>query len=158
MDEQWSFVGSKQRPRWLWYTIDHAKNTILAYAFGRCQDSVFKVLKKLFIPFQVTHFYTDDWATDERHLEAKQHTVGKMNTQKIERKNLNLRNWIKRLARKTICFSKSDFVHDTVIGYRSTTESLAGTFMLNNIFVPLPFFHRFTLCSAFFASFFGVSD
>ena len=42
--------------------------------------------------------------------------VGKQNTQKIERKNLNLRTWIKRLTRKTICFSKSEKMHDIVIG------------------------------------------
>ncbi|MDP2904562.1 MAG: IS1 family transposase, partial [Methylovulum sp.] len=33
-----------------------------------------------------------------------------------ERKNLNFRTWIKRLARKTICFSKREIMHDTVIG------------------------------------------
>jgi IS1 family transposase len=38
------------------------------------------------------------------------------NTQKIERKNLNLRTLVKRLTRKTICFSKSEVMHDTVIG------------------------------------------
>ena len=42
--------------------------------------------------------------------------MGKCNTQKIERKNLNFRIWIKRLARKMICFSKSEVMHDTVIG------------------------------------------
>jgi len=36
--------------------------------------------------------------------------------QKIERKNLNFRTWIKRLTRKTICFSKKEIMHDTVIG------------------------------------------
>jgi hypothetical protein len=44
------------------------------------------------------------------------HQVGRRNTQKIERKNLNLRTWIKRLTRKTICFSMSVLMHDTVIG------------------------------------------
>ena len=34
----------------------------------------------------------------------------------IERKNLNFRTWIKRLARKTICFSKLEKMHDIVIG------------------------------------------
>ncbi|MEP1080278.1 IS1 family transposase [Leptolyngbya sp. PL-A3] len=34
----------------------------------------------------------------------------------MERKHLNLRTRIKRLARKTICFSKSERLHDTVIG------------------------------------------
>jgi insertion element IS1 protein InsB len=29
---------------------------------------------------------------------------------------LNVRTWIKRLTRKTICFSKLEIMHDTVIG------------------------------------------
>jgi len=37
-------------------------------------------------------------------------------TQQIKRKHLTLRTRIKRLARKTLCFSKSVFMHDTVIG------------------------------------------
>ena len=36
--------------------------------------------------------------------------------QKIERKHLMLRTRIKRLARKTICFSKSTQLHNIVIG------------------------------------------
>ncbi|MFM8331390.1 MAG: IS1 family transposase, partial [Candidatus Methylumidiphilus sp.] len=38
------------------------------------------------------------------------------NTQNIERKHLTLRTRIKRLARKTICFSKLETMHDIVIG------------------------------------------
>ncbi len=64
----------------------------------------------------ISHYYTDDRGAYERHLEAEKHEVGKRNTQKIERKNLNGRTWIKRLARKTICFSKTETMHDTVIG------------------------------------------
>jgi insertion element IS1 protein InsB len=47
---------------------------------------------------------------------SKVHTVGKANTQRIERKHLTLRTRIKRLARRTICFSKTELMHDTVIG------------------------------------------
>ncbi|MDD2801315.1 MAG: IS1 family transposase [Methylobacter sp.] len=49
-------------------------------------------------------------------MDADQHEIGKRNTQKIERKNLNLRTCIKRLAHKTICFTKPEVMHDTVIG------------------------------------------
>ncbi|MDO9104065.1 MAG: IS1 family transposase [Methylovulum sp.] len=73
-------------------------------------------IKALLEPFGITRKYTDDWGAYERHLDADKHEVGKRNTQKIERKNLNLRTWIKRLARKTICFLKSELMHDTVIG------------------------------------------
>ena len=38
------------------------------------------------------------------------------NTQKIERKHLTLRTRIKRVVRKTICFSKSIQMHDIVLG------------------------------------------
>jgi IS1 family transposase len=61
-------------------------------------------------------FYTDDWGAYERHLEPENHSVGKENTQKIERKNLTLRTRIKRLVRKTICFSKKILMHDMIIG------------------------------------------
>lgn len=116
MDEQWSFVGNKSNQRWLWYAIDHATNTVLAYVFGKRKDEVFKKLKALLEPLGISRYYTDDWGAYERHLAADKHEVGKRNTQKIERKNLNFRTWIKRLARKTICFSKLETMHDTVIG------------------------------------------
>jgi len=64
----------------------------------------------------ITQFYTDDWGAYERHLSADQRVIGKSGTQKIERKHLTLRTRIKRWARKTICFSKLDKMHDTVIG------------------------------------------
>jgi insertion element IS1 protein InsB len=49
-------------------------------------------------------------------IDADEHQPGKRNTQKIERKHLTLRTRIKRLTRKTICFSKSIQMHDIVIG------------------------------------------
>jgi len=116
IDEQWSFVGNKSNQRWLWYAVDHATNTVLAYVFGKRKDEVFKALKALLEPFGISRYYTDDWGAYERHLETDKHEVGKRNTQKIERKNLNFRTWIKRLTRKTICFSKLETLHDTVIG------------------------------------------
>ena len=73
-------------------------------------------LKALLEPFGIAVFYTDDWGAYERHLPPEQHRVGKSNTQKIERKHLTLRTRIKRLARKTICFSKVEKMHDIVIG------------------------------------------
>ena len=115
-DEQWSYVGKKPNQRWLWYAVDHATNRVIAYVFGKRRDVVFKELKALLDPFGITRYYTDDWGAYERHLDADKHEIGKRNTQKIERKNLNWRTWIKRLARKTLCFSKSELMHDTVIG------------------------------------------
>jgi insertion element IS1 protein InsB len=103
----WRFVSRKSNPRWLWHAIDHHTGMVLAYVFGRRQDEVFLKLKELLEPFGITRYYTDGWGAYERHLEPNQHTVGKDNTQKIESKHINLRTRIKRLVRRTICFSKS---------------------------------------------------
>ena len=138
LDEQWSFVGKKSQQRWLWYAVDHATNTVIAYVFGRRKDTVFKRLKALLDPLKIARYYTDDWGAYERHLDAEQHEVGKSNTQKIERKNLNLRTWIKRLARKTICFSKNEAMHDTVIGLLINKVEFGMTFMPKFRFDPLP--------------------
>ena len=83
---------------------------------GGHTDDVFLKWKQLLEPFGIKRFYTDGWGAYKRHLDAEQHQVGKANTQKIERKHLTLRTRIKRLVRKTICFSKSEVVHDVVIG------------------------------------------
>ncbi len=112
MDEQWSYVGNKANPRWLWYAIDHATNTVLAYVFGKRKDEVFQTIES----YNIVRYYTDNWGAYQRHLDPDKHEVGKHNTQKIERKNVNFRTWIKRLNRKTICFSKLELLHDTVIG------------------------------------------
>jgi insertion element IS1 protein InsB len=116
VDEMWSFVQRKKEQRWLWHAIDHRSGQVLAYVFGRRQDEVFLKLKALLEPFGITRYYTDYWGAYTRHLEAAEHQPGKRNTQQIERKHLTLRTRIKRLARKTICFSKSIQMHDLVIG------------------------------------------
>ena len=116
LDEMWSFVGKKAQPRWLWHAIDHHSGHVLAYVFGRRQDTDFLQLKALLAPFGITRFYTDGWGAYERHVDAEKHTVGKAHTQKIESKHINLRTRIKRLVRRTICFSKTERMHDLVIG------------------------------------------
>lgn len=116
VDEMWSFVQRKKAPRWLWHAIDHRSGKVLAYVFGRRKDEVFLKLQALLEPFGITRYYTDYWGAYTRHLDADMHQPGKRNTQKIERKHLTLRTRIKRLARKTICFSKSIQMHDIVIG------------------------------------------
>ena len=77
---------------------------------------MFLQLQTLLASFGLTRYYTDGWGADERHLDADKHRVGKDNTQKIESKHINLQTRIKRLVRRTLCFSKTEQRHDLVIG------------------------------------------
>ena len=116
LDEMWSYVRSKANPRWLWHAIDHHSGHVLAYVFGRRQDTVFLQRQALLEPFGITRYSTDGWGAYERHIDTDKHQIGKENTQKIESKHINLRTRIKRLVRRTICFSKTEHMHDLVIG------------------------------------------
>ncbi len=110
------YVGKKSNPRWLWHAIDRHIDQVLAYVFGKRSDEAFLQLKKLLEPFRIKQLCTDGWGTKERHLPVELHEVSKRKAQRIERKHLRLRTRIKQLARKTICFSKSEVMHEGVIG------------------------------------------
>ncbi len=116
LDEMWSYVGKKAEPRWLWHAIEHHSGTVLAYVFRRRKATVFLELQALLEPFGITRFSTDGWGAYERHITPEQHVVGKENTQRIASKHINLRPRIKRLVRRSICFSKTTTIHDLVIG------------------------------------------
>ena len=116
LDEMWSFVGSKRHQRWLWHALDRRSGQVLAYVFGRRKDEVFLELKQLLEGFGIQKFCSDGWGAYERHLCPETHEIGKRKTQQIERKHLRLRTRIKRLARRTMCYSRSEEMHDIVIG------------------------------------------
>jgi len=116
MDEMWSFYHDKGHQVWLWWAVDHETNTPLAYTFGTREHKYLDELLELLKPFPIGTVYADNnYAYKDRFSEDKLIT-GKKNTQKIERNHLTLRTRIKRLARKTICFSKSKDIHIAVIG------------------------------------------
>lgn len=109
-------MQKKKNQRWLWHAIDHETGEELAYTFGRREDKAFEKLKSLLEPFNIIRFFTDDWGAYLRKIESDKHIIGKRNTQKIERRHLTLRTRIKRLARRTICFSKCKEMHDKILG------------------------------------------
>jgi insertion element IS1 protein InsB len=111
-----SFVGHKKNKRWLWHAINHSTGEVLAFVLGNRQDEVFRKLKELLKPFGITKFYTDGLKTYERKIQESERTVSKFKMQRIERKHLTLRTRIKRLQRKSICYSRSVQMHDIVIG------------------------------------------
>ena len=115
VDEMASF-GKKIYQRWLWHAVDHETGKVLAFILGRREDRVFLKLKKLLKPFGISKFYTDKLKTYGRHLKDDERIISKYKMQRIERKHLTLRTRIKRLQRRTICFSRNVQMHDLVIG------------------------------------------
>ncbi|MGL5423477.1 IS1 family transposase [Serratia fonticola] len=89
---------------------------LLAYTIGSRTDTTCRELLALLTPFNIGMVTSNDWGSYNREVPKNKHLTGKIFTQRIERNNLTLRTRIKRLAHRTICFSRSVELHEKVIG------------------------------------------
>ena len=140
VDEQWSFVGNKKNQRWLFYAWEPRFKRIIAHAFGRRSGKTLKKLLKRLKPYKFSFYCTDDWKPCSTNLVEDKHIVGKIFTQRIERQNLTLRTRLKRLMRRTICFSRSAEVHDKVIGEFISREHYQQVWFITQPFIFYPYY------------------
>ena len=100
----------------MFYAWEPQLRRIIAHVFGRRSTETLKKLLKQLRAFKLSYYCTDNWKPYTLNLANEKHVIGKRFTQRIERHNLTLRTRLKRLARKTICYSRSVELHDKVIG------------------------------------------
>lgn len=115
VDEMWPFAGKKKTQNWLWWVEDAVNGNIIAFTFGRRTNATFRRIQKLLINagIIVDLWITDSWIAYQDCLNPDERMEDKGALQSLE---LTLRTRIKRLTRRTICFSKSMDIHNTLIG------------------------------------------
>ena len=107
IDEMWSFIGNKKNVIWITYALERETRNVLAFFVGRkTKDTIRPLINKILL-LQPSRIYTDRLNIYPSLIPKKIHKKFKYCTNKIERMNLTLRTHIKRLSRKTICFSKN---------------------------------------------------
>ena len=107
IDELWTFIGNKGNETWIAYSFERRSKKVIDFRVGaRTKENLQKVTESVLLlsPEKVC---TDGLNTYKRLIPETLHRIGLPNTRHIERYNLNLRTHLKRLSRKTICFSKS---------------------------------------------------
>jgi len=116
MDEMWSRVTCKRTPCWLWHAINQDTGEIIAYVFGAREYEILQKLLTLLskLNVEIEMVFSDDNFAYHDAIPSNILRTGKRNTQRIERKHLTFRTRLKRLARKTICYSKSWDMHTTL--------------------------------------------
>lgn len=85
------------------------------YSLGKRTDESLRNLLGKLSAVQITRFYTDNWESYQNLIPEVRHWIGKAGTQRIERQNLNFRTHLKRLQRRTICFSKTRKMLEAVV-------------------------------------------
>lgn len=109
LDEMCTYIG-KNNPsnyHWIAYAINRKNNQVMDITFGaRSSENLGKVVNTLKIqnPLKII---TDKLAAYPKLIKPFDHDTKRYANNKIERCNLTLRTHLKRLSRRTICYSKS---------------------------------------------------
>ena len=106
IDEIWSFIGNKTNVTWITYVIERESKNVIDFFVGRKTIKTIKPLIHKVLLLEPNRIYTDKLNIYPSLIPKEIHKQFQYCTNKIERMNLTLRTHIKRLSRKTICFSR----------------------------------------------------
>jgi len=108
VDEFWTYVYRKKRKVWLIYADDRATNEIVAYVWGKRDLKTAQKLRARLKQLTVNYgsISMDNWDSFITAFKSDNKRIGKQHTVGIEGNNCRLRHRLRRVVRKTCCFSK----------------------------------------------------
>lgn len=107
VDELWSFIGQKTNLIWITYAMERETKRIVDFFVGNKSKANIQPLIAKILLLRPKRIYTDRLNIYPALIPAGIHRRFRYCTNCIERNNLTLRTHIKRLSRRTICFSRS---------------------------------------------------
>ncbi|HLK28672.1 MAG TPA: IS1 family transposase [Puia sp.] len=107
LDELRTFVRRKRNECWVAYAICSHTKQVVDFIVGRRSKRTLKMITGTLLLSGVETVKTDKLNIYKSLIPAERHKASAYCINSIERNNLNLRTHLKRLSRKTICFSKS---------------------------------------------------
>ncbi|WDO13635.1 IS1 family transposase [Flavobacterium sp. WW92] len=115
VDEMCTYVRHKRNFVWLVYALEKESKSIVSFNIGkRTNKTLSRVIGTLKLS-DARKIFTDGLKNYRYLLNTELHSVKRFGTNNIERKNLTLRTHLKRLNRRTICFSKSFVILNAVL-------------------------------------------
>jgi insertion element IS1 protein InsB len=115
MDEIWTFIGNKGNVSWITYAIERKSKAIVGFVLGsKTKENIQPLVNQLILSVP-KHIYTDRLNIYPALIPSTIHKRFQYCTNIIERNNLNMRTHLKRLSRKTICFSRSKLILSAVL-------------------------------------------
>jgi len=107
VDEMYTFIGNKKQAYYITYALNKKTKQVIDLVVGsRTKETIGKVINSL-ISLKPKQIFTDKLNIYPSLIEKKKHVASAYKINHIERFNLTLRTHLKRLSRKTICFSRS---------------------------------------------------
>ena len=107
VDELRTYIGNKRRLYWVVSAMGRDTKEIIDFKVGkRNLKTLHKVVATVLLS-EARRVYTDGYKLYGSLIPKEMHERSKYSINGIERKNLSIRTHLKRLSRKTICFSRS---------------------------------------------------
>ncbi|WP_194150826.1 IS1 family transposase [Flavobacterium pectinovorum] len=107
VDEMCTYIRRKRNFIWLVYALEKESKNVVSFNVGkRTNKTLSHVLDTLKLS-EVKKIFTDRLKNYRYLIDEKLHSVKRFGTNHIERQNLTLRTHLKRLNRRTLCYSKS---------------------------------------------------
>jgi IS1 family transposase/transposase-like protein len=107
VDEMCTFWGNKNQHIWIVYALDRHNKEVVDFNIGaRTNQTLQNVISSLEMA-KARRIYTDKLRNYFYIISKQIHRTALFQTNHIERKNLTIRTHLKRLSRKTICFSRN---------------------------------------------------
>lgn len=107
LDELSTYIRTKANQLWIAYAIRKDTKEVIDFVVGRRTKATLSSVTNTLILSNATKVYTDKLRHYSTLIPKDIHSTKRNSTNHIERKNITLRTHLKRLSRRTICFSKS---------------------------------------------------
>lgn len=105
----------KKKKVWLIYAYSHEDQEIIGFTLGKRNAKTFQNLLVKLKDITIDFYCTDLWEVFSAALPYDSHIIGKQFTKAIEGMNTCFRTRIRRLMRRTVCFSKKLKYHYAMI-------------------------------------------
>jgi len=110
-----TFVKSKSKRIWIVYAFEKETKNIVGFNVGTRTNLTLDNVVKQVLSASPLAILTDKLKGYQSLIPPYIHKTVRFGTNRIERINLTLRTHLKRLNRKTICFSKSEVMLKAVL-------------------------------------------
>ncbi|TPD73661.1 IS1 family transposase [Flavobacterium microcysteis] len=110
VDEIKTYIRRKDKLIWIVYALERETRKIINFHIGRRTNNTLNVVLKSVTISNPLAVFTDKLKHYRYLIDKKVHKTKRFGTNHIERMNLSLRTHLKRLNRRTICFSRSKLV------------------------------------------------
>ncbi|MCB9163933.1 MAG: IS1 family transposase [Flavobacteriales bacterium] len=106
VDEISTYCGYKKKRIWLAYALDRKNRQVVAMVVGRRTKRMLGRIVSTLLLAKAERITTDGLAIYQLLITEDVHRVKGFGINRIERHNLTLRTRLRRLGRRTICYSK----------------------------------------------------